>query len=165
VAIRRRRSYVLGLLFVMTSCATPDGTVGPGGSPGPAVSGASQPGPAGAAVPFADFLAGVRSARYGDYAGKPGTAVRNEAAFEEMRRYLLDRYATARVGTSLVLGDATFDCVGAGGSGPSGNACPPGTVPVRRVTLTELVRFPTLQSFLGKDPGGGGLPPVPSPPR
>jgi hypothetical protein len=136
----------------MTSCGTPDRAAAP------AVSGA-------AAVPFADFVAGVQRARYSDFAGKPGTEVRSEAAFEEMRRYLLDRYATARVSHSYVQDGATFDCAGSGGPAPSGSACPAGTVPVRRVTLAELVRFPTLQSFLGKDPGGGALPPVPSPPR
>jgi hypothetical protein len=143
-----RRWGAVALLLLITACGTPDRAAGP---PGP--------------VPFADFVAGVQRARYGDYAGRPGTEVRSEAAFEEMRRYLLDRYATARVSHSYAQGDATFDCVGSGGPAPSGSACPPGSVPVRRVTLAELVHFPTLQSFLGKDPGGGGLPPVPSKPR
>lgn len=34
-----------------------------------------------------------------------------------------------------------------------------GTVPVRWVTLGQLVRFATLRSFLGKSPGGGGIAP------
>jgi len=161
-----RRLGAVALLLLMTSCGTPDNSANP---PGPAVSAASQPAPSAASVPFPDFLAEVRRAGFRDYAGKPDTKVQGEPAFEEMRRYLLDRYGTARVGRSYVLGDATFDCVGADtlSAGPSAPAspCPPGSVPVRRITLAELVRFPTLQSFLGKGPDGGGLPPVPSPSR
>src|SRR5919199_531713 len=37
--------------------------------------------------------------------------------------------------------------------------CPPGTVPVRRVTLQELMRFETLDQFFRKSPlGTGGHP-------
>lgn len=151
-----RLCVLLGLL-VVTSCGTPGGTAA---QSGPGVSSASQPTPAAGAQPVAEFLAGVRNARYGDYAGRPGARVAGEQAFEEMRRYILDRYAAAPVSRSYLLGGATFDCLGAA-SQPADSHCPPGTVPVRRVTLDELTRFPTLQGFLGKDPGGGGLPPVP----
>jgi hypothetical protein len=37
--------------------------------------------------------------------------------------------------------------------------CPPGTIPMRRVTLGGLARFPTLQAFMRKGPGGAGRPP------
>jgi hypothetical protein len=42
-----------------------------------------------------------------------------------------------------------------------GNAmhCPQGTIPMRRVTLEDLTRFPTLQAFMRKGPGGAGRPP------
>jgi hypothetical protein len=163
----RCRPGALVLAFLMTSCGTPTGG-SPNGDPappGPATSAASQPAPAPAGIPFVDFLTGVRHARYADYTGKPGTAVRGESAFEEMRRYLLDRYGGVQVSHSYTLGGADFDCIGSESPAPPGSVCPAGSVPVRRVTLAELVRFPTLQSFLGKGPDGGALPPVPSPPR
>jgi hypothetical protein len=156
------RLCALFVLLAMTSCGVPNGNAA---SPGPGVSGASQPAPSAGAEPVAGFLAGVRSARYADYAGKPGTQVASEPAFEEMRRYVLDRYGTAPVSRSYLLGGATFDCVGTASAPAADAGCPPGTAPVRRVTLAELARFPTLQAFLGKDPGGGGLPPVPPPTR
>jgi hypothetical protein len=37
--------------------------------------------------------------------------------------------------------------------------CPPGTVPIRRVTLEDLTRFGTLQDFFRKGPRGAGRPP------
>lgn len=42
----------------------------------------------------------------------------------------------------------------------SGNAAsaPPGTVPVRRITLEDLARFPTLDHFLNKIPMSRGKP-------
>jgi hypothetical protein len=133
----------------MTSCGTPQNAAGPSGPP------------SAAPVSFADFVAGVQRARYADYAGRPDTRVQDEPAFEEMRRYLLDRYGTARVEHSYVLAGTTVDCLPSAGSASPGSVCPQGTVPVRRITLVELVRFPTLRSFLGKAPDGGGLPPVP----
>jgi hypothetical protein len=51
---------------------------------------------------------------------------------------------------------------GEAGGGEAGGGCPDGSVPVRRITLAEMVRFPTLKEFLSKGPGGsGGLPTVP----
>jgi hypothetical protein len=37
--------------------------------------------------------------------------------------------------------------------------CPPGTIPMRRVTLEDLSRFETLQDFFRKGPRGAGRPP------
>jgi Neprosin len=37
--------------------------------------------------------------------------------------------------------------------------CPPGTIPMRRVTLEDLSRFETLQDFFRKGPRGAGVPP------
>jgi hypothetical protein len=41
-----------------------------------------------------------------------------------------------------------------------GNAisCPAGTIPMRRISLGEMTRFPTLAAYLAKQPGGGGTP-------
>lgn len=136
--------------------------------------------------PFAEFLKDVSAARYRDYAGKPGTRVRSEAAFNEMRGYLLTRYRDADVRQSYDADGVVFDCLvtqaataspgkpasnpsSAATAGPAAGqqaACPEGSVPVRRVTMAELARWPTLQQFLGKSPGGeGNLPPAPPPSR
>jgi hypothetical protein len=140
----------------------------------------------GTAVSFDAFVASVSSARYQDYATRSDSRVRDQAAFQEMRTYLQNRYQGAVVSNSYTDGGGVFDCVRQGrlsasapapATVPSGAAssavstastasgaagCPQGSVPTRRLTLDDLVRFPTLQDFLGKSPGGGGLPPIPS---
>jgi hypothetical protein len=146
----RRWPALLALLLV-TSC---------GGNTSQPGSGASQPAPSSGAEPVARFLSDVRDARYSDYAN---TQVASEQEFETMRKYVLDRYNTAPVTRSYLVGDATIDCMGPANSQTTDEHCPPGTVPVRRVTLKDLTRFPTLQGYLAKDPGGGGLPPIPPP--
>jgi len=65
-------------------------------------------------------------------------------------------------------GTGTGSGAGSGTGAPgtrSGSAgpCPDGSVPTRRITLIDLVRFPTLQDYFGKAPGGGQLPMPPSP--
>ena len=155
-----RRSCALLVLLAATACGVSDENAAPAA---PVTSNATQPTPTGGAEPLPEFLGEVRGARYGDYAGSPGAMVRDEPAFEQMRHYVLDRYGTEPVSRSYLLGDATFDCLGTAGKPPPDSRCPPGTVPVRRVTLAELTRFPTLQSFLSKTPDGGSLPPVPPP--
>ncbi len=55
------------------------------------------------------------------------------------------------------LGDATSGDAAAQ-AGDGGPSCEEGTVPVRRVTLDELTRFPTLQQFFQKGPGKAGRP-------
>jgi len=42
--------------------------------------------------------------------------------------------------------------------------CPEGTVPIRRVTLEDLTRFPSLKDFFRKGPRGAGRPPRASQP-
>lgn len=146
------------------------------------------------AEPFAQFIHDVQTARYADYAGRPGVAVRDEQAFEQMRQYLLGRYLDARVVSSYTSAGAVFDCMpqtaavgaptpppppgstsprtaAAPAGAPPGTAaparqehgCPAGTIAVRRVTLTQLVRFATLRSFMSKAPGDVGIPPPPPP--
>lgn len=148
-----RPLFALVALLLVASCAHTT----------PAGSDAGQPAPSAGAEPVAQFLDGVRSARYADYAGKPGAKVASEQEFEAMRTYVLDRYNTAPVVRTYLVGETPFDCMGAGNPSAKDDHCPPGTVPVRRVTLTELTRFANLRAFLSKDPGGGGLPPVPPP--
>ena len=98
-----------------------------------------------------------------------------------MRNFLQTMYqGTVVLHSYTDVGGGVFDCIrqgrpsasapaaatapgGAASSAASGAAtCPQGSVPTRRVTLDDLVRFPMLQDFLGKSPGGGGLPPIPS---
>jgi hypothetical protein len=108
---------------------------------------------AGTVVPFGTFLAGVRAARWRDYARRAATRARGPQEFGRMRRYLLDQYSGARVAHSYAESGAVFDCVGQPGA-VGGGTCPAGSVPVRRVTLAQLTRFPTLAAFLAKSPGG-----------
>lgn len=119
------------------------------------------------AAPFEAFLASVSSATFQDYAGRPGVQVRDSSAFQQMREYILATYRATRVTRSITDADgAVFDCVQqpSATSSPAG-ACPPGSVPMRRITLSDLVRFPTLQQFFSKSPGGTGqLPLPPTPP-
>jgi hypothetical protein len=89
--------------------------------------------------------------------------VRDEQAFDAMRRYLLERYRNADVARSYAAGGAVFDCIRRGGAPTAAAAaaspCPDGTVPVRRITLAQLVRFATLRSFMDKGPGTATEPP------
>jgi hypothetical protein len=124
-------------------------------SPAPP-SGTSEP------VPFPTFLLEIKTARYADYA-PPRSQVESEAAFEEMRRYLLDRYEHATVTRTYLDNGITFDCIAGNDSAAVGALCPAGSVPTRRTTLAEMTRFTDLQAFLGKAPGGGKVPPTPPP--
>lgn len=102
-------------------------------------------------VPFDQFLAEVRSARYADYRQ---SEVEDERSFEEMREYILDHYRSVRVVRSYRDRDAVFDCVGS-----DQDTC----VPQRRITLTDMTKFPTVAAFLAKGPdGAGGDPPSPA---
>jgi hypothetical protein len=140
------------------------------------------------AQPLATYAATLSAARYSDYAGRPGVDVRDEAAFEDMRQYLIQRYADAQAATSVVSNGTVFDCIrqagdtaspppapppsasAQGSQGPTASAtqsaipCPAGSVPVRRITLDDLTRFPTLAAFQSKGPGAVGAPPTGTPP-
>lgn len=162
-------AFAFAFAFVLSGCA----------APGPP---SAAPAPSSSSVPFGDFVGGLNSARYADYAGRPGVAVRDEAAFEEMRGHLLRQYGSAIVLDTVSLMDVVLDCLRSDRfpgtppppqtpplaqvpqDSPATNAslCPAGSVPVRRVTLDEMVRFPTLADFLGKGPAGGGVPPATS---
>lgn len=115
-----------------------------------------------AAVPFSEFLEGVTSATYQQYAGQSGSKVRDAAAFDQMRSYLLTRYQTAHVARTFTdSGGGVFDCIQQASATGAAGACPAGSIPTQRVTLSDLVRFPTLQQFLSKGPDGTGQIPLP----
>jgi len=139
-----RRLFASLLLFV-SACGGP-----PAAAPSPAE-----------VDPFPAFVDSLRSAKYGDYA-PPASKVDSEAAFEGMRRYLLDKYGSVQVPHTYMENGITFDCLPSTASA-SGNRCPPGYIPQRRLTLADLTRFPTLQAYLARNPGGGKVPPTPPP--
>jgi hypothetical protein len=152
---------------------------------------------------FRSFVEETKEAQADDYLGKRGVRVQNEAEFQNMKRYLLDRYQGVHVSHSFIgLHDEDVDCVPISEqmslksrspdqavrwkmpevpavSGkerkepatgefqgrkslditlksddldPEGNAryCDDDTIPIRRVTLDDLVRFPSLESFFRK---------------
>lgn len=102
-------------------------------------------------VPFDQFLASVRDAQYADFRD---TRVRDAQSFEEMREYILDHYRTAHAVRSYLDHGTVFDCIGADRA-----SC----VQERRLTLTDMTRFPTVVAFLARSPdGGGGNPPSPA---
>lgn len=153
-------------------------------------------------VPFQEFLESTKAASFFDYAGSPESRVKDAAAFEEMRRHILDMYEGVRVTHSFVLDTDHIDCVpvmqqpsvrllgikkiatpppppalhrepvvedapaaegliqravqlGVENSlDEFGNstACEGDTIALRRITIDELTRFPTLQRFFEKSP-------------
>jgi hypothetical protein len=62
-------------------------------------------------VPFDRFLSNTRTANFNDFLTRPGTKVKDAAAFEEMRQSILDRYDGAEVTHSFVAGQMHYDCV------------------------------------------------------
>ncbi len=134
-------------------------------------------------VPFPKFVAALSGAHAQDFAHRPGVAMRDTAAFEEMRHYLLTLYTGVSVSHSFALDAQVFDCVPVmqqpsvrlGGitaldSPPPAPPTPPpgaertdlprqpalcaaGTIPMRRITLDEMTRFSTLRQFFQKSAG------------
>ncbi len=131
-------------------------------------------------IPFNAFIQKVKEADANDFLSRPASKVRDAAAFDEMRRYILSLYRGVHVAHSYVLGSQSVDCVpvneqpsvralnkGKIASEPpsppqqiatkadsSGNQtrCEANTIPMRRITLEQLSRFRTLQDFLKKTP-------------
>jgi hypothetical protein len=182
---RRSRGALVLTALLAISCSVISGC----GSESASGSGAASGGAGATAQPLATYAATLSTARYSDYAGRPGVGVRDEAAFEDMRQYLIQRYADAQAATSVVSNGIVFDCIrqagdtasppppapppsasAQGSQGPTASAtqsvipCPAGSVPVRRITLDDLIRFPTLAAFLSKGPGAVGAPPTGTPP-
>ena len=155
------------LLFLVTACGSNSSTTGSSSSTN------NSP------VPFNTFLQSVSQAQYSDYTQLSTTKVQNKQAFEEMRTHILNLYNGVKVNSTYMVNGQVFDCVAVKGSvtpnppkpvgtpgtqGQSGTStqtsCKDGTIPMQRVTLEQLVQFPTLQAFLAKSPGGSSLPPV-----
>ena len=125
---------------------------------------------------LAQFIASVGAALYGQYAAHSGANVADAAAFAEMKAYILDRYKNIDVSSVKYYGvdraGSVFDCLPQPGSTKSAPtpprspgdlvtgerlarqdpiiSCPSGTIPVQRVTLETLVRFPYLRDFFHK---------------
>ena len=105
---------------------------------------------------FGDFLAATRAARFADYAARPETRIAEAGEFAAMQRYILEHYESVKVVQSLRVGRQDFDCVARterfASSGESdGIGCPPGSIPVRRITLDELTRCRSLRNFFRQD--------------
>ena len=64
-----------------------------------------------AIMPFSEFVHSLSVAPADAYVGRLGTAVKNPAAFEEMRHHLLDLYRGVSVAHSFVRDDQVFDCI------------------------------------------------------
>ncbi len=62
-------------------------------------------------VSFADFFQSLSAANANDYVGHPDVAVKSAAAFEEMRKYLIDYYKNMTVKHSFDDQGMVFDCV------------------------------------------------------
>ena|SRR5215469_8083378 len=107
---------------------------------------------------FSKFLATVEAARYSDFKNNPSTRVVDESAFEEMRQYILQRYAEVVIVTSIMVGNHIFDCTMLPGKemqvASASGSCPEGSIPMRRLTLEDLTRFASLSAFLAKSPEG-----------
>lgn len=151
-------------------------------------------------VPYPQFISETKDAKPQDFGAKSDGRVRDAAAFEEMRSYILSYYDGIAVKHSFVEDGRTVDCVpieqqpslhsgkggekselrpapitrpitppkpekGAAAPGSTraidltlkkgkrdvfGNElyCAKGTIPIRRMTLDDIMRFPTLRDFL-----------------
>jgi hypothetical protein len=168
--LRHESSWILAAVLLTAGCASSAGSANGDGVPanggGGTVAAGTASGGSAAAESFDAFLAGVSAATYQDYANEPGARVRDSSAFQQMRAYLLDRYRNVRVAGSFTdAGGSVFDCVqqstAASGTTDAAGGCPAGSIPMRRITLSDLVRFPTLQEFFSKSPGGTGQLPLP----
>lgn len=160
-------------------------------------------------IPFKNFLENAKTASFDPT--RPGSRVKDAAAFEEMRRHLLTMYQGVDANHTFVLDGAHFDCIpaaqqpsirilglegmaerppqsllktpgkdpkeaaSAASEGPTnrvapwdrtntadefGNAvgCDSDSLAMRRITLEDMTRFPTLHDFLSKGPDGFGRP-------
>ncbi|WP_343654463.1 neprosin family prolyl endopeptidase [Paraburkholderia caribensis] len=155
-------------------------------------------------VSFRTFLSSLGKAQFSDYSGKPGVRVVDDASFQRMKSYLLERYRDVHVTHSFVdSGNVFVDCIPIleqpsmkrlrsdqraidrkpppildaprpsktapnsqrfserrfiditlkeGALDVDGNErfCRGDTIPVRRILLDDLVRFPTLEAFFRK---------------
>jgi hypothetical protein len=94
-AVRRTRSLlVIVAVAMLASCARPQG-----------------PPPQGGFIPFAQFLKSVNDAQFADYAKREGARVRDQAAFDEMRKHILTMYDNVKQVSSFTVDNNYFDCI------------------------------------------------------
>jgi hypothetical protein len=62
-------------------------------------------------VPLQDAVQKIKSARFSDYEGRIGVNVDSAKAFEEMQKYLVERYEGVEVVNSFVQDDTYVDCI------------------------------------------------------
>jgi Neprosin len=62
-------------------------------------------------LPFQKFVASTAAASPDEYMSRPGSQVKDAAAFDEMRRYILTIYQGVQVEHSMVEDSGYFDCV------------------------------------------------------
>ncbi|MFL6449684.1 MAG: hypothetical protein ACJ746_18680 [Bryobacteraceae bacterium] len=129
-------------------------------------------------IPFSEFIRSVKRADPNEFLGRPAVGVKDAAAFEQMRTYILKLYEGVHVLRSYQVSTQTVDCVpereqpsmrGEHGKtaapppatplvdrkkGAATGGCAPGSVPMRRITFEELTRFRSLDDFLHKAPHG-----------
>jgi len=125
-------------------------------------------------LPFGKFLQGVRQVSLRELRALPAAKVKDAASLEEMRQHILTMYSGIEVKHSYVLDRQTFDCIPVEQQpslrvrglkiaspppptmapgvihAPEEAACEKGKIPMRRITLEELCRFPTLHDYFRK---------------
>ena len=107
---------------------------------------------------FPEFIKATQKAQFADFSAHATTRVADAEAFVEMQQYILKRYADLQVVASFLVDTQVFDCVviqtdTTTTSQPAGHLqFPAGSIPMRRITLEELIRFQTVRSFLKKLP-------------
>lgn len=129
---------------------------------------------------FGDFVGGLRAASAADWLKRPESRVRDAAELDAMRAHLLALYGGIAARRSFAADGQLFDCIAladqpsvrllgeteiakpprepadggavAGSTATAGQACDPGSIPMRRITLDEITRFRTLRAFLSKEP-------------
>ena len=92
-------------------------------------------------VPFRGFIDQTTTANAGDYLARPASKVKDGAAFEEMRRHILDMYQGVEVNHSFVVDSSHYDCV------------PIGQQPAVRKYGIKNIASPPPESVLDKSTG------------
>lgn len=130
---------------------------------------------AAAPAAFVAFLDEVSNARYANVSHAAGLS---ESAFDDMRHYLRNRYDGVTVVRSFAEQGTFYDCIpteqqpalrdGSGIAAPpasspiathasstastAASTCPAGSIPLERVGLDQLTRFPSLKAFFARNP-------------
>ena len=125
---------------------------------------------------FHEFLSAQKSIKFQDLlADRPSI---NEQAFAELSEYVALAYSGTQVSKTITVGRQKFDCIPVGQQpslrggkvadtppnepesprphgilGSDTESCPAGNIPFRRMTLSFMSTFETLDDFLSKDRG------------